>query len=487
MMKSYIHNTASIPSQDTPQRRDSAVFVNLPCTKYLVLFALLLLTAMSDIATLPSMFAHAAAVDMNCTLIVPANPLTARGLATPYQLVATTPADGPCNEANPNQSAFVQGVVIDPATGKISIYEPLVIDKNTKPAIDPIVPSLPANAIVAIWFGFNGTNLMLAGDGAAQCVNGLPGSLFGQFAYCNASAFFQAANTAIQQGKLQIPTLGTGIDGQPCPTTRSFSIVDMDQSDNVQTQYLANANGQIAQFSAANQAMQPNAMTLSNPSDNALMTNFVDPALGCTPFTAPDLVNANTQVSALPLDELQAAKTEPVPVALVPLGDPMTLNNNQASLEKTNLYRVGVDQTTATTQASASTKTYCKNLIAIALPRLQLDQARFQGKPSPDGGATANSLFTFLANRLNTTMSAKGLNCVGRLHIQNPVTLAMDGNGVVTAATIHTTPDQTTTDAGSVQNTAEPQSTMQPTPTPTADQSSNKHKHKHTQEQQSDG
>src|SRR5579862_8801639 len=138
MVKSYIaeetgfHNPTSIPSWDTPQKRGAAVFANLPCTKYLVPLALLLLTAMSDIATLPTMFAHAAvAIDMNCTLIVPANPLTARGLATPYQLVATTPANGPCNEANPNQSAFVQGAVIDPATGKISIYEPLVIDKNT--------------------------------------------------------------------------------------------------------------------------------------------------------------------------------------------------------------------------------------------------------------------------------------------------------------------------------------------------------------------
>ncbi len=35
--------------------------------------------------------------NMNCTLIVPANPLSAQGLATPYQLTATNPANGPCN------------------------------------------------------------------------------------------------------------------------------------------------------------------------------------------------------------------------------------------------------------------------------------------------------------------------------------------------------------------------------------------------------
>src|SRR5947199_9201475 len=66
-----------------------------------------------------------AAVNTDCTLIVPPNPLTAQGLATPYQFVATDRRKGPCNEANAAQSAFVEGAVVDPATGKISIYDPL--------------------------------------------------------------------------------------------------------------------------------------------------------------------------------------------------------------------------------------------------------------------------------------------------------------------------------------------------------------------------
>ena len=52
-------------------------------------------------------------VNQDCTLMVPKNPLTATGLATPYQLKATNAADGPCHEADKNQSAFVQGAVID--------------------------------------------------------------------------------------------------------------------------------------------------------------------------------------------------------------------------------------------------------------------------------------------------------------------------------------------------------------------------------------
>ena len=60
---------------------------------------------------------HAAATAVNgdCTLIVPPNPLTAQGLATPWQLVATNPNNGPCNQANTAQTTFVQGAVFDPA------------------------------------------------------------------------------------------------------------------------------------------------------------------------------------------------------------------------------------------------------------------------------------------------------------------------------------------------------------------------------------
>src|SRR5215813_5135629 len=62
---------------------------------------------------------YAATTNVNCTVIVPPNPLSAQGLMTPYQLVATDPAQGPCNEANTDQSAFVQAVILDPATGQL--------------------------------------------------------------------------------------------------------------------------------------------------------------------------------------------------------------------------------------------------------------------------------------------------------------------------------------------------------------------------------
>ncbi len=388
---------------------------------------------------LPRLGSHAAAVNMDCTLLVPANPLTAQGLATPYQLSATNPANGPCNEANANQSAFVQGVIYDPATGAFSVYSPLVIDAGTQPAVAPTVPALPQGAIVALWFGFNGNNLTLQGATAntlsrARCVNGLPGSIFGQFSYCNAVAFFRAANQGIAAGKVKVPALGMGNDGLPCPTVRDFSIVDQDQSDNVQTQYLANADGQTAQLTAANQAKIANATTLGNPSDNALVTHVLDPVLGCTPWTAPNLADNNTPVSALPLDELMAAADQQAPVALVPINDPMVLNNGNASLQKTNLYRRGVDQRQAFSQNQASGTNYCRNMLQAGMARLQKDQTLFTNTASPMP-AVANSLFTFLANRLQQSFT--NLNCQQLLNMPDPITVQTDGNGVVISATLN--------------------------------------------------
>ena len=124
-------------------------------------------------------------------------------------------------------------------------------------------------------------------------MDGLPGSLFGQVSYCNSVSFYAAADQAIAAGKLRIPASGRSPQtGQPCPTTRSFQLVDQDPSDNVTTKYLLTASGQTAQDSTANAALLPAATPVNNGSDNALLDNFVLPALGCTPFTAPDLSDA---------------------------------------------------------------------------------------------------------------------------------------------------------------------------------------------------
>ena len=390
----------------------------------------------------PRLMSHAADAQVNpdCTLIVPPNPLSARGLATPYQLVATNGKNGPCNESNAGQSAFVQGVIYDPGWGTFSVYNPLVIDKGTKPAVAPTPPRLPAGSIVALWFGFNGTNLTLKGrdDDALQqgrCVNGLGRSIFGQFAYCNAPAFFGAVNQGIVSNRVKVPALGVAKDGLSCPTVRDFSVVDQDQSDNVQTRYLATGDGHLAQFSAANQAQLQNASLVANPSDNALLTNFIDPVLGCKAWTAPDLADNGNPVPALPLDELQAAVNQRNPIALVPITNPMVVVANgkqtQQSLGKTDLYRLGVDQIPATSNQQASGAQYCQNMVTTGLARLQLDKPLTINAGTPDAAA-ANSLFTFLAQRFQG--SYDNLNCPQLLKMPNPVTTQKDGNGIVVSA-----------------------------------------------------
>lgn len=393
---------------------------------------------------LPRLGTHAAGgaatVNMDCTIIVPPDPLSAQGLATPFQLKATSPNQGPCHESNPNQAVFIQGAVIDPATGHISIYSPLVIDKGTQPAIAPVVPQLPKGAIVALWGGGNDNNTSLQGTNgslqAGNCVNGSNGSNFGQVWYCNAPAFFQAANQAIAAGKLVIPPLGRARDGLPCPTVRDFSVVDQDQSDNVTTDYLVTRTGQTAQLTAANLADLPKAKQAANGSDNRLLDGFIDGALGCTPWMAPDLADRGHMVTAQPLNELQAAAQQGGPVALVPAGDPMTLMNNRPNLAKLNAYRAGVDQPAAQSLQDASTNPYCRNLVAISPMRMQLDASFTKVQASPDAAA-ANSLFTFLAQRFNTSFGAAGgLNCRKLLHQQSPITVQRNGNGVAISASI---------------------------------------------------
>ena len=375
---------------------------------------------------MPQVFSsHAAGVGnkhnqmINCTLTVPANPLTAQGLATPYRLGRG------CDEANKMQAAFVQGAVIDPL-GNISVYNPLVVNQGQQPATAPIVPTIPTGSTVGIWFGFNGNNLTLLDMGGSlmqgNCVNGIKHSIFGQFAYCNAPAFFQAANAAMTAGNINPnpanAALGTGQDRLTCPSVRDFGVVDQDQSDNVTTTYLINGTQQ------------------TNGSDNRLVDVALDGALGCTPLMASDLAHPGQMTTALPLNELQAAAQQVAPIALVPLGDPMTLVNNTPNAAKTDLYRMGVDQPTVGASDGGNTTTYCQNLLQIAPPRMVTD-ALFTGAANSPDPAAANSLFTFLAQRFQTTFEGPlgtGLQCAAAN--QGPVQVQKDANGVAISATI---------------------------------------------------
>lgn len=453
---------------------------------------------------------------ITCQLAVPANPTTAAGLATPWQL-----SGAGCAEANPNFSAFVQAAIISPTpvlaavTARsaslaaaatvpkackvkkyrdhhkkkcavttqpvlpppvtvspppvkpppvtpppvtlppvvppsgaddhvtISIYSPLVTTAGMGAAIAPVVPVIPAGSSVAVWVGFNGADVHLVGPGAVQMVNGTSGSDFGQFAYSSsAPAFFATAYADAATGGLTVPPLGHELNGTACPSITSFAIVDQDPSDNVQTKYLTNGET-TAQDTAFNRFSLPGNTVVSNPSDNALLSVFVDPAIGCQAWLAPNLADPGSTVPGLALDQIQAHFFQAAPVANVELADEMTLSGgNLESILKTDLYRMGVGEPMVPlTDLANGDETWCSNLAATGPAFLAGNQAVLMGTPSPIP-AMANNLFTFLAARFVGTyeqvLPTPGVlqTCDMLTGIADPVTVTFTG-GVATAATIN--------------------------------------------------
>jgi hypothetical protein len=403
------------------------------------------------------------AANVNCDIIVPANPLTAKGLATPYQLTGPdgmSPAQSGCTMTNAaNLGAFVQATVLNPANGQLAVYDPLVITQGTTPAIAPTVPALPKNAVVTIDFGFNGTDLTQVGATASalregNCVNGLNGSVFGQVSFCNGINFFSTAHQMEAEGRLKVPSEGTSGkivasggslgSGQDCPVTQNFDMIDQDPSDNVTSEYLLNpATGQTAQDTTANAGAIAGSTLLVNGSDNALLDLFMDPVLGCTPFSAPDLANNNQPTSSQALDELLSEKNEPAIPALIPENDEMVLSAaGQLDPAKDNLYREELGQApiSAANSKFDSPAMFCQNMVNIQTPFLKANQALLATGQSPVT-ATGDNLLTFLANRLNMSFTNLGCQNFG---LTNPVTVTLNGAGVAVAATFNTTQQKAT-------------------------------------------
>ena len=401
------------------------------------------------------------AVEDTCDIIVPAHPLTAKGLATPYQLTGPaggSPAATGCQMTNSlNLGAFVQATILNPRTGALSVYNPLVITAGTTPAVKPAVPKLPKNAIVTIDFGFNGTFLLQKGatpDALSQgnCVDGMPGSPFGQVSFCNGANFFNAAFRMERTGRLAIPSAGMARNmvatagalgtGRECPTTRNFDMIDQDPSDNVTTKYLINpATGQTAQDTTANAARMKGAQVLVNGSDNALIDDFLDPALGCTPLMAPDLGNKGTMATSQALDELLAARNQPTAAALIPENDGMVLGvGGSLDQAKTDLYRAQIGQAPVDSQtnASSSPAMFCQNMVNIQTPFIAANEKVFAAWPSPVP-TVGDTLYTFLANRLASSFD--NLNCAN-FGLHQTVMVVNNGAGAATQATLSDDPQE---------------------------------------------
>jgi hypothetical protein len=320
--------------------------------------------------------------------------------------------------------AFVQATILDPATGALSVYEPLVITQGTKPdtpgmKLDP--PVIPADAVVTIDFGFNGADLVQVGAtpttlADAHCVSGRAGSAFGPTSFCNGVNFFNAVQQAERKGLLKVPSPGTsnaivpsGGDlgtGRSCPVISNFEVAGLDPGESVTTTYLLNPlTGQTAQDNQTYRSYIAGATLLHGNSANAVLDQYVDPILGCTPFEAPDLSNANVPASSEALDEIAAGAYQPKTAALVPEND-----------------------------KTSSPAMYCQHLVDIQTPFLAANQKLLATSQSPVT-ATADNLLTFLANDLSASFTSLGCQ---QFHLTNPVTLKRGSAGVTIAATFDT-------------------------------------------------
>src|SRR2546429_525601 len=199
---------------------------------------------------------------------------SAQGMATPWVL-----GDG-CTWANGGtEGVFIDATILAP-NDQIQIYNPLVINQGTTPAVAPTPPTVARGSQVILSVGYNGGALALVGRGARQgnCLDAFGNSLVDQTPQCNAANFYRMANTEIRRGLLKIPAAGTGQDGQACQTTRDFALIDQDQSDNAVASYLFNPNtGQTAQATPANQAAMAHPTVQCHGSENGPLHKFLDP------------------------------------------------------------------------------------------------------------------------------------------------------------------------------------------------------------------
>lgn len=383
----------------------------------------------------------------DCTLKVPKNPLTAKGLATPYVLQS---AGMTCAETDQNLAAFVQAIILDPVTGQLAVFDPVVSDANTA-ATPPAVPNLLRRDVIAIWTGFNGNVLKLVGPGHNQFVN------FAQQAYANSPGFFAALRQAIARGLVTVPALGTSpADGMACPTVRDFSVVDQDQSDNVPVAYGA-------------------PFGVSNGSDDDLLT-LIDTSLRCTPWPVPLLdpgvtISGATVTTAGPLEEVQAALMQPAPAALVPGLDPFVTLAAQPDLFFQDLYRLQVGQ--PLTFNDHDTTAYCQNLAAVGEPRLKADAAIEAGFPAPVFAQIGTNLANVLAGRFAATWM--NLTCQALTGQPSPIAVTTDpATRMITSATYGAaaTATPTVTPTGTATTTAPATDTTTPatdTTTPAPD------------------
>ena len=369
----------------------------------------------------------------NCIIEVPNNPLS-DGLFVPWYVSTDINSTINCTQLNTDTSVFVEATILDIDKGQFYVYYPLVLDKGTEPAVMPVKIVLPQNNVVVLHFGSNTESVKLLPSvnydilTTNNCVNGAENTLFGQFAYCNAGEFFNITNTLINSGKIVVPPISKTVNGDTCPTIRSFSVIDQDQSDNVLSTYIITNDMKIAQNTAANKAFLNVSNIINNGSDNRLLNIFIEKALGCSSFNVPDLLEPVILRTSLALNEIQANTYKNVLDALIPANDPMVLVNDQQSLIKINKYRLGVNQPLLDILNPQNDIDYCKSMETETINFLNKNFNSLVNFISPDIDV-ADNLLNFLCVRFEGSWGI--LQCPTLLQKPSPITTTVDNNGTL--------------------------------------------------------
>ena len=356
--------------------------------------------------------------------------------------------------------AFAQATILDPATGKLSVYDPLVITKGSTPAVQPSVPTIPADAIVTVDFGFNGTGLFQVGAtpnalSQGQLHERLPGSIFGQVSFCNGANFFNAAFQDEREGKLKVPCGASAAmpplmapseparlpghpqlrHGRPGPSRQRDHRVPAEPGDR--------PDGAGHRSNADN--LQGSTLLL-NGSDNTLLDAVHRPG------PRPHPVRGAGPGQQRPADQLEGAgRAAFAPRTSRNRGPGAGERRDGAERQRPvrpgqgrpvpRGSRAGADQ--CANDRTSSPANYCQNIVNIQTPFLAANQALLATGQAPVAGVGDN-LLTFLANRL--LMSFTNLACQN-FGLTNPVTVTLNGAGVAVAATFNTTPQQATNTA----------------------------------------
>ena len=361
-----------------------------------------------------------------CGLIVPENPLSYQGLNTPYILKSFTGNAADCSVLDQRTTVFVEIVIFDISASTFYIYNPLVVNRLKQIKIYDEIPQLPDQNIVGIWFGSNGVTFKLIDSNNSlhfgDCIDGYNGSIFGNFAYCNARIFF----TTISKYRISIPNIGKTVNGFTCLTTRSFEFNEQYQISNVISSYIVLNSYKIVMKTIKNLSIFKPLFIIISKSNGYILNNYISIATGCTIFAGYDFTEQFIMKTSMILNEIYASLD--VEQVFIPSTHPSVTIDGVPNLNKLNLYRIGLNQSTVSEIDYNDSRLYCDGIYKKTPIFLYKHHDLLNNYITPDE-TLGNSLLNVMISRFLTSWNT--YNCTEVLKVEFPIKYLKDYNNVI--------------------------------------------------------